>query len=59
MEVQGELLDIYQSELPGAADDPDATRVLQSNIAKITCGREFARNAIDQSSAPQVHRLGE
>jgi len=47
MEVQNELLDIYRSELPGAADDPDPTRVLQSNIAKITRGREFARNALN------------
>ena len=59
VQAQDELLDIYQSELANAALDPDATRVLQSNIAKITRGREFARNAIDQSSAPQVHRLGE
>ena len=58
LEVQDELLAIYQSELPAAADDPDATQVLQSNIAKITRGREFARNAINESDTPLPLGIG-
>ena len=58
VEVQDELLDIYQSELVGTADDPNATRVLQSNITKITRGREFARNAINESNAPLPLGMG-
>ena len=45
LDNQDELLNIYRIELNGNTD-PDCVRILRSNIAKLTRGREFAWDAI-------------
>jgi hypothetical protein len=51
IEAQNELINIYNIELNGNTD-PDCIRILRSNIAKLTRGREFALDAVQQGPAP-------